>query len=74
MTPCSVQGIPFFLNSNLELEHLFFVDGFGYEGIEKVTQISEVELKKVSTLKTPNNVLALFIIRNWSSLVLIIFI
>jgi len=49
-----------FLNSNLELEHLFFVDGFGYEGIEKVTQISEVDLKKVSTLKTPNNVLALF--------------
>ena len=49
-----------FLNSKLELEHLFFVDGFGYEEIEKATQISEVELKKVSTLKTPNNVLALF--------------
>jgi len=53
-----------FLNSNIELEHLFFVDGFGFEDVEKRTQISEVELKKMSALKTPNNVLALFKIPN----------
>ena len=49
-----------FLNSNFELEQLFCVDDFGYENIEKLAQISEVELKKISNLKTPNNVLALF--------------
>ena len=49
-----------FLSSNLELEHLFFVDGFGFEDIEQVTKISDIELKKVSSLKTTNNVLALF--------------
>lgn len=49
-----------FLNSNFELNDLFLVDRFGFEDIENVTQISEVDLKKVSTLKTPNNVIALF--------------
>ena len=49
-----------FLNADFELEQLFCVDASGYENIEKVVQISEVELKKISTLKTPNNVLALF--------------
>ncbi|PCH53622.1 MAG: RNA methyltransferase [Flavobacteriaceae bacterium] len=49
-----------FLNSNFELEQLFYVDKLGYENIEKFTIISEAELKKISTLKTPNNVLGIF--------------
>jgi len=49
-----------FLNSNFELDNLFLVDNLSFEDVEKVTQISEVDLKKVSTLKNPNNVIALF--------------
>jgi TrmH family RNA methyltransferase len=49
-----------FLNSNFELEQLFCVDNANYKNLEKVTEISETELKKISTLVTPNNVLALF--------------
>lgn len=49
-----------FLNSNFELDQLFCVDDSNYEAVEKITKISELELKKISTLKTPNNVLALF--------------
>ena len=49
-----------FLNSTFELEQLFCVDNAGYKNLEKVTEISETELKKISTLVTPNNVLALF--------------
>jgi TrmH family RNA methyltransferase len=48
------------LNSNFELEQLFCVDNSTYENIENVTIISEVELKKISTQKTPNNVIGLF--------------
>lgn len=49
-----------FLNSNFELEHLFCVDNAIYKNLGKITDISEAELKKISTLVTPNNVLALF--------------
>lgn len=49
-----------FLNSDFELEQLFCVDASAYENMEHICLISEVELKKISTLKTPNNVLALF--------------
>lgn len=49
-----------FLNSNFELEQLFCVEVFGYEKATKITQISKEELKKISALKTPNNVLGLF--------------
>jgi TrmH family RNA methyltransferase len=49
-----------FLNSNFELEQLFCVDNSIYKNLEYVTEISENELKKISTLVTPNNVLALF--------------
>ncbi len=49
-----------FLNSNFELEHLFSTSIFEYKNQEKVTIISESELKKISSLKTPNSVLALF--------------
>lgn len=49
-----------FLNSNFELEQLFCVDNAIYKNLEKVTEISETELKKISALVTPNNVLGLF--------------
>lgn len=49
-----------FLNSKFELEHLFCVSDLSYKNIEKVTKISEIELKKISTLKTPNNVVCIF--------------
>lgn len=49
-----------FLNSNFELEQLFCVDSSIYKNLGKVTEISETELKKISTLVAPNNVLALF--------------
>ncbi len=49
-----------FLNSNFDLVELFCVDNLVYENFEKVTQIYDAELNKISSLKTPNNVLALF--------------
>jgi len=55
-----VKVVNEFLNSKFELEHLFCVDSFGLDIKGNITQISEAELKKVSMLKTPNNVLALF--------------
>jgi len=48
------------LNSNFELDRLYCVSDQSYKNIEKVTKISEIELKKISTLKTPNNVVAIF--------------
>lgn len=48
------------LNSNFELEQLFCVENLVYDKIKNVTIVSEVVLKKISTLKTPNNVLGLF--------------
>jgi len=58
-----------FLNSNFELDHLFCVDSLLFKNIENRTQISELELKKISSLKTPNNVLAIFKIPEKSTLV-----
>ena len=49
-----------FLNSNFKLNHLFCVNEAVYGDVESITVITEVELKKISTLKTPNNVVALF--------------
>jgi len=49
-----------FLNSSFELEQLFYVDNLEFLQIKNTTQISEAELKKISTLKSPNNVLGLF--------------
>lgn len=49
------------LHSSFELESIFATDDFVYEHFEdKLTQISESDLKKISSLKTPNKVLALF--------------
>ncbi|CAM1342435.1 TrmH family RNA methyltransferase [Tenacibaculum aestuarii] len=49
------------LASSLEVEHIFSVDE-SFEASKKyeITLISESELKKVSTLKSPNKVLGLF--------------
>ncbi|WP_046757126.1 TrmH family RNA methyltransferase [Kordia jejudonensis] len=49
-----------FLNSNFELDSLFTTDEHLFALDSKVTVISEVELKKISFLKTPNKALALF--------------
>ncbi len=49
-----------FLNANFKLNSLFCVDSSSYSTLENVTEISELALKKISTLKSPNNVLALF--------------
>ena len=49
------------LNSSLELEAIFATDDFKCDNfLDKKTTISESELQKISQLKTPNNVLALF--------------
>ena len=54
------------LNSTIKIEHLFVTeaDFFNKVSAFKRTEISEGDLKKISTLKTPNNVLALFKIPN----------
>ena len=55
-----VKVVNEFLNSNLELEQIFCIDDSLFKNRGKVSLISGDELKKISTLKTPNNVLALF--------------
>ncbi|WP_111706628.1 TrmH family RNA methyltransferase [Lutibacter citreus] len=49
-----------FLNSKFELEHLYCVDDFSFNNLENRSLISDNELKKISSLKSPNNVLAIF--------------
>lgn len=49
-----------FLHSNFELEQLFCVDATDFKNQDNVTLISEVDLKKISNLSTPNNVVAIF--------------
>lgn len=49
-----------FLNSNFKVDQLFCVDASEYLDVETITLISETELKKISTLKSPNNVVGLF--------------
>jgi len=54
-----VKVVDEFLNSSYELEYLFGTDNrFSY--VDSFIEISERELKKMSSLKTPNSVLALF--------------
>ena len=49
------------LNSTFEIETLFCTDDFEATiSEEKVVRISETELKKVSTLKSPNKALGIF--------------
>ncbi|UMB53628.1 RNA methyltransferase [Lutibacter sp. A64] len=49
-----------FLESDFELERLFCVDASHFKNCENVTLISEADLKKASSLSTPNNVIAIF--------------
>jgi len=56
-----------FLNSTFQLEALFCVDDSEYKKSDKVFSISITELKKISNLSTPNNVLAIFKIPNVKS-------
>ena len=49
-----------FLDSNFELDQLFCVDNSSYSNIENCYLVSDAILKKISTLKTPNNVVAIF--------------
>ena len=72
-----VEGIKVvqeFLNSSYELEILFSTESsFSY--LDSFIEVSEQELKKISSLKTPNKVIALFKIpvqKNSSSSVLIV--
>jgi len=49
-----------FLRSPLKLHQLFCVAGSAYEQVAEAQTISSSELQKISRLKTPNKVLALF--------------
>lgn len=56
-----VKVVKELLDSNIDIDSLFVVDGFDLNiDVTKVITISEIELKKISTLKSPNKVLALF--------------
>ncbi|QNM84755.1 RNA methyltransferase [Polaribacter pectinis] len=49
------------LNSAFKVETLFCTDDFSCNiSAEKIVQVSEIDLKKISSLKTPNKVLGLF--------------
>ena len=49
-----------FLDSNVKLDQLFCVDDLDFKKSFDPVLISNEELKKISSLKTPNNVLAVF--------------
>jgi TrmH family RNA methyltransferase len=55
-----VKVVHEFLNSKFELEQLFCVDATDYYNYAKSTIVSEIDLKKISSLTTPNNVVAVF--------------
>lgn len=55
-----VKGITEFLNSKIELEHLYCTDVIFEADTAKVTLVSQEELKRISMLKTPNMALAVF--------------
>ena len=49
-----------FLKSNFEVVQLFCIDASIYENVTNYILISENELQKISTLSSPNNVIAIF--------------
>ncbi|TVZ56732.1 TrmH family RNA methyltransferase [Lutibacter sp. Hel_I_33_5] len=62
-----VKVVHEFINSDFEVEKLFAVDDYSFNNKNiDVVLVSETELKKVSSLKTPNKVLALFRIPSFS--------
>ncbi|MFB0939331.1 MAG: RNA methyltransferase [Urechidicola sp.] len=58
-----VKGVNEFLKSEFKLDIIFCTDTFSHEiSSDKVQLVSDNELKKISNLKNPNQVLALFFI------------
>jgi TrmH family RNA methyltransferase len=58
-----VKGVNEFLKSEFELEIIFCTDTFSHDlSSDKVQLVTDNELKKISNLKNPNQVLALFFI------------
>lgn len=56
-----VKVVQELLNSSFEVDTLFCTEDFSSNiSEEKITQISEIDLKKISNLKTPNKVLGIF--------------
>lgn len=55
-----LKGVQEFLNSKFEFVQLFTSDDSAFLEVENRTVISEKDLKKISNLKTPNKVVALF--------------
>ena len=55
-----IKGISEFLKSDFMLKHLYTTESIFDASIDLTTKISEVELKKISTLKNPNTALAIF--------------
>ncbi|MFK8059352.1 MAG: TrmH family RNA methyltransferase [Polaribacter sp.] len=56
-----VKVVQELLNSSFILDTIFCIDDFSTDVFdEKITRISETDLKKISNLKTPNKVLGLF--------------
>ena len=56
-----VKVVQELLNSSFEVDTLFCTEDFSSNiSDEKITQISETDLKKISNLKTPNKVLGIF--------------
>ncbi|WP_299119712.1 RNA methyltransferase [uncultured Winogradskyella sp.] len=55
-----IKGINEFLNSDFQLENLYTTKRIFDIVNHQVTEISEIELKKISTLKNPNTALAVF--------------
>jgi len=48
------------LNSDIQVDKIYCVSGFEYPEPEKVERVSESELRSISSLSTPNAVLAIF--------------
>lgn len=55
-----IKVVDEFLNSKFKLIELYCVNETAYKNIANVNVISEFELQKISTLKSSNNVLAIF--------------
>ena len=55
-----VKGITEFLNSDIKLQHIYATKPVFDINKDDVTLISEVDLKKISQLKTPNTALGIF--------------
>ena len=58
-----IKGVNEFLKSEFKLDIIFCTDTFSHDiSLDKIQLVSDDELKKISNLKNPNQVLALFLI------------